>query len=104
MRTQRGMSMIGIVMVCAGIVIVAVAGLKISPAYIEYFKVKKALSGIVESGEAKGTVNDIRRAFERRASVDDFKAVSGADLDITKEGEEVVIGFAYSQKVPLFGT
>lgn len=103
MHTQRGMSMVGIVFVCIGLVIVAIAGLKIAPAYIEYFKVKQAVTSVVEGGEARGTVADIRKAFERRASVDDFKAVSGADLDIAKEGDEVVISFAYPQKIPLFG-
>jgi hypothetical protein len=100
---QRGMSMFGILLVCIGMVLVAIGGLKVVPAYIEYFAVKKAVSGIVQSGEAKGTVADIRRAFDKRAQVDDIQVITGGDLEITKEGSDVVISFAYPKKIPLFG-
>ena len=95
--------MFGMLVVCVIIIIVALAGLRIGPAYIEYGNVKKAVSGIAASGEAKGTVADIRKAFERRAQVDDINVITGQDLEITKEGGEVVISFSYPKKVPLFG-
>ena len=103
MKTQRGLSMFGILLVCIGLVLVAIGGLKVVPVYIEYFNVKKAVSGIVQGGEARGTVADVRRAFDKRAQVDDIQIISGADLEITKEGGEVVVSFAYPKKVPLFG-
>ncbi len=100
---QRGVSMFGILLICVGMVLVAIGGLKVVPAYIEYFAVKKAVTGIVQSGEAKGTVADIRRSFDKRAQVDDITVVSGGDLEITKEGSDVVVSFAYPKKIPLFG-
>jgi len=103
MNSQRGMSMFGILLICIGMILVAIGGLKITPAYLEYFNVKKAVSGIVQSGEAKGTVSDIRRAFDKRAQVDDITVIGSGDLEITKEGGEVVIAFAYPKKVGLFG-
>ena len=45
---------------------------------------------------------EIRKAFDRNALINDISTISGQDLDITKEGGEVVVGFAYSKKVPLF--
>jgi len=103
MKNQRGMSIWEILVLCIGIVLFAIAGLKVTPAYIEYFTVKKAVVGIAQSGEARGTVADIRRAFDRRAAVDDIDAVKAQDLEITKEGNEVVISFSYTKKIPLFG-
>ena len=100
---KRGVSMFGILLICVGMVLVAIGGLKVVPAYIEYFAVKKAVTGIVQSGEAKGTVADIRRSFDKRAQVDDITVVSGGDLEITKEGSDVVVSFAYPKKIPLFG-
>ena len=102
MKKQQGMTMIGIVMVCIIIVLLAIGGLKVLPAYIEYFQIKKAVAGVVQSGEARGTVSEIRKAFDRRATIDDFKAVGAADIEVTKEGNEVVISFAYPKKIPLF--
>ncbi|MGB7541296.1 MAG: DUF4845 domain-containing protein [Burkholderiales bacterium] len=103
MKNQRGLSMWEILVLCIVIVMLAIGGLKVAPAYIEYFKVKKAVTGIVQSGEARGTVNDIRRAFDRRAAIDDIDIIKPQDLEITKEGNEVVISFSYPKKVPLFG-
>lgn len=103
MRKQRGVSMFGILLICIGLILVVVAGLKVSPAYLEYMSVKKAVAGIVQGGEARGTVSEIRKAFDKRAQVDDISVISGTDLEITKEGNDVVVAFAYPKKIPLFG-
>ena len=72
MHKQRGITMFGIMIICIGLILAVVGGLKVSPAYIEYFSVKKAVAGIVAGGEARGTVTEIRKAFDKRAQVDDF--------------------------------
>ena len=77
--------------------------MKIAPAYIEYLNVKKAVTGIVQSGETRGTVADIRKAFDKRTQVDDIAVLTGQDLEITKEGNDVVVSFAYPKKITLFG-
>jgi hypothetical protein len=97
------MGMLGIVFLCIVIVMGAIGGLKIAPAYIEYFHIKKAVTSIVQSGEARrGTVGDIRTAFELRRAIDDFEAVTAKDLEISKEGNEVVVSFSYPKRIPLF--
>lgn len=102
MKNQQGMTLVGIVMVCIVIVIVAIGGLKIAPAYVEYFTVKKAIVAIAQT-DGRGTVGDIRAAFDRRAAIDDITVIGPRDLEITKEGNEVVISFSYPKKIPLFG-
>ena len=103
MRNQSGVTLLGLLMICIVLVVVAVGGLKVVPAYIEYFNIKKAVTGIVQSGEArKGTPADIRAAFERRRAIDDFESVTGKDLEITKEGNNVAISFSYPRRIPLF--
>lgn len=102
MRNQRGITLFGMLVAGIVIVFVAIGGLKIAPAYIEYFTAKKAIVAIAQ-GNAKGTVAEIRRAFEMRSAVDDIDVISPRDLEITKEGDEVVISFAYPKRIPLFG-
>jgi hypothetical protein len=102
MHRQRGVTFFGMIVVAIIVVFVALLGLRVAPAYIEYFSVKKAVTGIAASPEGKGTVADIRKAFDRRAQIDDITVISAADLDISKEGGDVVISFAYPKKVPLF--
>jgi hypothetical protein len=57
-----------------------------------------------EAGETKGSVTEIRRAFERRNVIEGVTSVTKDDLDITKEGREVVITAAWSKKIPISGT
>ena len=102
MRNQRGITLIGMVVICIIIVFVAIGGLKIAPAYIEYFTVKKAIVGVAQS-TSKGTVAEVRQAFDRRAQIDDIDVIAAKDLEITKEGNDIVISFAYPKRISLFG-
>lgn len=98
---QRGVSLMGLLVICVILIIGALIGLKVGPAYLEFMQIKKTVTAVALEGG--GTVADIKRAYDRRAQVDDISSVTADDLDITKEGSDVVIGFAYSKKVPLFG-
>jgi hypothetical protein len=87
----------------AGIVVifVAIGVLKIAPAYIEYFKVKKAVVAIAQGGTG-GTVAEVRAAFDRRAAIDDIDVITGKDLEVSKEGNELVVSATYSKRIPIF--
>ena len=102
MKNQRGITLIGMVVVCIVIVLVAIGGLKIAPAYIEYFTVKKAIVGVAQT-TSKGTVAEVRQAFDRRAQIDDIDVIAAKDLEITKEGNDIVISFSYPKRISLFG-
>jgi hypothetical protein len=97
---QRGVSILGILFICVGIILVAVLALKITPAYMEYGTVKQALRATKDGG-AK-TVVEIQKAFQRNADINSLSVISGKDLDITKDGNDIVIGFHYDKKIPLF--
>ncbi len=49
------------------------------------------------------TVGEIRQAFEKRATVDSIDVIGAKDLEITKEGNDVVISVSYPKRIPLFG-
>ena len=102
MRNQRGVTLVGMVIVGIIIVFVAIGGLKLAPAYIEYYKVKKAIVGVAQT-TSRGTVAEVRAAFDRRAAIDDIDVIAGRDLEVTKEGNEIVISFAYPKRISMFG-
>jgi hypothetical protein len=102
MKNQRGITLVGMVVVCIVIVLVAIGGLKIAPAYIEYYKMKKAIVGIAQSNP-KATVGEVREAFSRRSAIDDLDVIGPKDLEITKEGNDIVISFSYPKRISLFG-
>ncbi|MGH8680316.1 MAG: DUF4845 domain-containing protein [Burkholderiales bacterium] len=103
MRRQRGMGFAGVLLLLIAIVFVAIIGMKLVPAYIEYFTIKNAVTAITQSGELRNaTVADVRKAFDSRANIDDITAVRPGDLEVTKDGNQIVIAFAYEKRIPLF--
>lgn len=97
---QRGVSILAILFICVAIVLVAVLALKVTPAYMEFGTVKKSMMAAKESGGK--TVADLQKAFQRNADINSISVISGKDLEITKEGNNIVVGFHYDKKIPLF--
>ena len=81
--------------------VVALFGMKIIPSFIEFRSAKNAIQAIARETPGASPV-DIRRAFQNRATIDDIESVKPTDLDISKQGNEMVIAFAYRKEVPLF--
>jgi hypothetical protein len=59
------------------------------------------LTAMEETGETKGTVRDIRNAFDRRNTIENVKAIRGEDLEITKEAGEAVVTATWATKIPI---
>jgi hypothetical protein len=98
---QRGVSLGGLLVVMAIVVVIGIFSLKLIPVYIEYGKAKAAIVAIAGDRSKSSSVTEIRKAFDNRASIDDITTVKGSDLEVTKEGGEVVISFAYRKEIPL---
>ncbi len=102
-KRQRGISFIMLVVYFAVGAGIALLALKVIPAYLDYFTVKKIFASMATSEEVRsGTVQDIRKSFERRATIDYQKSVTPDDLEITKEGNETVVSAVWQAKLPLF--
>jgi hypothetical protein len=103
MHTQRGLSLIGLLIVSAVLVFVAIIGFKLLPSYIEYFTIKRVVSDLANGTEVRGgTVHDVQKAFDRRAQIDNISSVRGSDLEVAKQGEGFEVHVAYTVQVPLF--
>jgi hypothetical protein len=100
---QQGLSLMGLVFGAFILFFAAILGMKLLPPYLEYFSVKKALSGIDQQTRGRGaSPAEVRRLFENRSAVDSIDSVKASDLEITKQGNDVVVSAAYRKEVPLF--
>ena len=97
---QRGLSFIGLVFLVAIIVSVVAIGAQSVPVFLEYQAITKAANKAAAEGN---TVAEVKAAFERSAAIDDFKSVTGNDLNVTKVNDKIVEGFEYSREIPLAG-
>jgi hypothetical protein len=96
---QRGLSLFTLVFILAVIGMVGAVGLRAFPSVLEYQAALKAINRVKD----EGTVAAVRAAFDRRAQIDDITSIKGSDLQITKEGDRVVVSFAYDKEYHLFG-
>jgi hypothetical protein len=99
---QRGVSFPVIFLIGVVVALGAVGAMKVGPAYSEFSTARKAIVAIAASEGRSGSVAEVRKAFDRRANIDNVTVVTARELEISKEGGELVISFAYAQKIPLF--
>ena len=100
-KKQSGVSLSGLLMTSVILAIVALFGMKVIPSVIEYFQIVKTVKSI--SADTKNqSVADVRRAYDRYAAIDNISSVRAQDLEVTKEGNDLVISFAYERRIPLF--
>ena len=103
LRSQQGMGVVMLIFVFAVCAVVLMLGLKLFPVYSQLFNVKSVFKAMAASEEVKtGTVADIRKSFEKRATIGYVEVITKEDLEITKEGGETVVSAAWQEKIPLF--
>jgi hypothetical protein len=101
-RKQSGVSLSGLLGAAVVLAMLALLGMKVGPEFMEYFQIVKAVKKITHEPGEKNSVAEVRKAFERHATVDNIRAISADDLEISKDGGALVITFAYERRVPLF--
>ncbi|KTT20918.1 DUF4845 domain-containing protein [Pseudacidovorax intermedius] len=96
---QRGISFIGLLFVGVVLACVGVVAAQLVPTVIEYQAIKKA----AQRATAGTTVPEVRSLFDRAQAIDDFSAISGKDLEVQKQGDKMVVSFAYDKQIHLAG-
>ncbi len=98
-RQQRGMTFIGVVFFGAIIVCVGIILAKVTPTYVEYLNIEKA----VQKASAESTVAEVRASFDRLAVTGYLESVTGKDLIVEKKNDKVVVKFDYIREFQLVG-
>jgi hypothetical protein len=101
MRKQQGLSLWNLIIGLSVLGFLGVMAAKLMPAYVEYFAVKKMLAAMEQGGDLKGSVREIRYAYEKRNAIEDVKSVRGEDLEVSKEGGEAVVTASWSVRIPM---
>ena len=91
---QAGMTFIGLVLVIAAVVCIAVVGMKVAPAYSEFMNVKNAIKKAAGAADNK---KEIAASFDRTAQIDNIESVKGADL-VVNNG---VASVEYQKVIPI---
>jgi hypothetical protein len=101
---QRGLTMFGFLFVAIVVMALALLAMKLVPAYIEFFSVKKTLATMGQDPEVRSKSNaEIRKDFARRASAGYISVVEPQDLSIDRSGGAPVISAEYEFRTKLVG-
>ena len=97
--SQRGISFLGLLIM--GIVLAAIGAVaaQVFPTVVEYQAVLKAANRAKEGN----TVAEVRGLFEKSTEVDDIHSITAKDIDISKDGDKVIVSFAYNKEIHLAG-
>lgn len=101
---QRGLTMFGFLFVAVVLIFVAMLAMKLVPAYIEFFSVKKILATMGQESEIRSRSNaEIRSDFSRRTAAGYVSVVKPEDLSIDRRGGVPVITAEYEFRTKLVG-
>ena len=96
---QRGLSFLGLLVIGGLLAVTGVIGAQILPTAIEYQAIVKAANKAREGN----SVAEVRSIFDKAAAVDNISSITGRDIEVTKEGDKIVVNFAYQREIHLAG-
>ena len=99
---QRGLTLFGLMFWALAAGFVGYLLVRVLPTVNEYVTIQRAIDKI--AAEQPATVAEARASFDRQKDVEfSISAVSGKDLEVTKENDRVVLAFAYDKEIPVMG-
>ena len=96
---QTGLSFLGLLVVGGLLAMGGVIVAQVVPTAIEFQAVLKAASKATQGT----SVAEVRSIFDKAAAIDNIKSVNGKDIEVTKEGDKIVVSFAYQREIHLAG-
>jgi hypothetical protein len=97
---QRGITLMGLLLWAIIIGFLALMAMRVLPTVNEYLTIQKTINKI--AAEGLSTVPEIRSAFEKQKDIEySISSISGKDLEVTKENDQVVIRYAYNKEVEI---
>jgi hypothetical protein len=101
-RTQRGMTLIGFLIVLAVVGVFAYMGMKLIPMYSEYYGVKQALQGLAaEPGIASKDPAKIKDLFFRRLYISYADNIKPEHVKIERKDAGYLMTVNYEVRKPL---
>ena len=98
-RRERGLGLVGLILASAVVVALGAVLMRVVPTVIEYQAVQRAAQRAAQGN----TVAEVRSLFDKAAAIDNITSVKGADINVTKAGNAVVVSFAYTKEIHLAG-
>jgi hypothetical protein len=105
-KNQRGVTLIGWLLLLIPVGVIGYALIRVTPIYLNYLHVSKALEQTAaESKGSEGPINpaDVHKSLEKRFDIEYVSNPAAKDIDIHRDGDHWVAVANYEEVVPLAG-
>lgn len=102
---QRGMTMLGILILVVVVGAWVYAGIRMTPKYLEFMRVASTLEKVRDEYDSNPGTTEfmLRKAVERQFDIEMVEVITSKDIEIRKEGGMFTMRAAYEDTVPLAG-
>jgi hypothetical protein len=101
MRDQRGLTLTSFLFWAVILALVGVIGLRMAPAYAEYFEVKKTMEYAMTEYNGQNA-QSVRRNYDLKASAGYSEdVVKGKDIEFSRENNQLVMSVSWTKKLPV---
>jgi hypothetical protein len=95
--------MLGFLFVATVVVVCVMIGFRVTPAYIEYYSVQRALEQALADTKDLNSVAEVRAAFQKRVDAGYIDSVGGRDIEVVKTRNEITASASWTRKLSLIG-
>ena len=103
-KAQRGLTILGFLLVAAVVVIFAMVGFRVVPSYVEYYSVKKSLDDTMRAGNVDpNNLAAFRAELARRLQTSYVENVKASDAVVQRVGSQISAEIAWERRLHMFG-
>ncbi len=105
MQRQRGITLIGWLVLLIPLALVIYAGVRLVPVYLNYLNVSHTLDEVAGEYRSSGSVSvdEIRNAIAKHFEIDEVNYPTVQDIAVSRDGAGWHLEAAYYDYAPLFG-
>jgi hypothetical protein len=102
-QRQRGMTMLGIIVLIIVVGAWVYAGIRLAPIYLEYVRVASTLEKVRDEFSSNPGTTEfmLRKGVERHFDIEMVNVITSNDIEIDKDGSVFTMRAAYEDTAPL---
>jgi len=101
-RRQEGLSLLSFIWTSAVLVVIALVGFRVLPAYVEFYAVEKALQATLNDDKNQNA-GQIRNSMGRRIDSQYIDSIKEGDIQVQKVGNAVVASVSWQRVLHMVG-
>lgn len=99
LRRQSGMSLMGRLSIAVMVGFFVYCAVRIVPGYIAYLTIRDTVARVAEEfDEDEDTISDVRSSLVGYFNLNQIKAITLDDIEVTREAGSIVIDASYEQR------